>query len=120
MIEIFNFTHADYATIQIAQITTDQGLLAVEWLPETKEIIVSFQNRYYRGQNEEIGHTLETLLNSRKETLVPSELKIFDIPGKFQQGTDKELQSLFCCEWSDYACDRLAFQCHVISTEVSH
>jgi len=120
MIEIFNFTHADYATIQIAQITTDQGLLDVEWLPETKEIIVTFQNRYYKGQNEEIGHTLATLLNCERDTLIPSGLKIFDIPGKFQQGTHKELQDLFRCEWSDYSCDRLAFQCHVISAEVSH
>jgi len=120
MIEIFNFTHDDYAFEQLAQITTDRGLLVVEWLSETKEILVSFQSRYFRGQNEEIGQTLASLLNRGQDTLVPSELKIFDMPGKFQYGTNKELQDLFHCEWSDYACDKLAFQCHVIATSDTH
>ena len=119
MIEIYNFSHADYASQQLAQITTDQGLIVVEWLPETKEIIVTFQNRYYKGQNEEIGNTLATLLYRTRDSLVPSDLKIYDLPGKFQQGTNKELQDLFSCEWSDYSCDKLAFQCHVISTNTT-
>jgi hypothetical protein len=113
MIEIYNFSHADYVFEQLAQITTEQGLIVVEWLPETKEILVTFQSRYYRAQNEEIGQTLATLLNRGREILVPSDLKIYNVPGKFQQGTNKELQDLFRCEWSDYSCDKLAFQCHV-------
>ena len=113
MIEIYNFAHEDYVFEQLAQITTNQGLIVVEWRSETKEILVSFQSRYYRGQNEEIGHTLATLLSRPRETLVPSDLKIYDVPGRFQQGTDKELRDLFSCEWSDYSCDKLAFQCHV-------
>jgi len=113
MIEIFNFSHDDYIFEQLAQITTGQGLLVVEWLPETKEILMTFQNRYYRGQNEEIGQTLGTLLKCIRETLVPSDLKIYDGPGEFKEGTDKELGDLLTCEWSDYACDKLLFQCHV-------
>ena len=116
MIEIFNFSHEDYDYEQVAQITTTQGLVTIDWFREIKEILVTFQNRYYRGQNEEIGSTLATVLNRARDTLVPSDLKIFDTPGKFQQGTDKELRDLFSCEWSDYASDKLAFQCHVIST----
>jgi hypothetical protein len=115
MIEIYNFSHEDYVFEQLAQITTDQGLLAVEWLSETKEILVTFQSHYFRGQNEEIGATLATLLNRPRDSLVPSDLKIYDLPGRAQQGTNKELQDLLSCEWSDYSCDKLAFQCHVVS-----
>jgi hypothetical protein len=113
MIEIYNFSHDDYVFEQVAQITTAQGLVTVDWFQETKEILISFQNRYYRGQNEEIGATLATLLNRIRESLVPSDLQIYDVPGRVQQGTDKELRDLLNCEWSDYSCDKLAFQCHV-------
>jgi hypothetical protein len=116
MIEIYNFSHEDYDYEQVAQITTAQGLVTVDWFREMKDILVTFQNRYYRGQNEEIGATLATVLNRPRETLVPSDLKIYDVPGRFQQGTDKELRDLLACEWSDYSCDKLAFQCHITST----
>jgi hypothetical protein len=55
----------------VAQITTAQGLVTVDWFREMKDILVTFQNRYYRGQNEEIGDTLATVLNLPRETLVP-------------------------------------------------
>ena len=113
MIEIFNFSHEDYICEQVAQITTAQGLVTVDWFCETKEILVTFRNRYYRGQNEEIGQTLATVLNRIRESLVPSDLTIYDSPGRVQQATDKELRDLLTCEWSDYSCDKLAFQCHV-------
>jgi hypothetical protein len=113
MIEIENFKLDDYVFEQLAQITTAQGLVVVEWLPGSKETLVTFQGRHYKGQNEEIGVTLARLLAVNQCYLLPSDLKIYDMPGTFTVGTDKELKDLFTCEWSDYSCDKLVFQCHI-------
>jgi hypothetical protein len=113
MLELNSETFGEYAAQQLAEIQTGEGVIMVHWIPRRKEILCSYGGRYYRGQNEEIGATLATVLNQARDTLVPSDLKIFDTLGKFQQATDKALRDLLTCEWSDYACDKLAFQCHV-------
>jgi len=102
-----------YQAMQLAQIQTAHGLLVVDWIPEGRQIACHFEGRHWIGPDETIGTTLESFLGRNQTYLVPSELRIFDSPGKFTYGTDKELKDLFGCEWSDYACDKLAFQCAV-------
>jgi hypothetical protein len=108
-----NYTPDHYQAFQLAQIQTDHGILAVDWIPEGRRIACQYEGRTWIGQDESIGTTLECFLGKNQTLLIPSELKIFDTPGKFTYGTDKELKDLFLCEWSDYACDKLAFQCSV-------
>ena len=114
MIELSTFDPRFYTIQQVAQIQTDRGILAVDWLQESRKIVCRFQNQIYEGQNEEIGATLAYLLGP-VATLVPSELKIFE-GGEMTYGTPKMLADLFGCEWSDYAYDRLSFQCSVYNT----
>jgi hypothetical protein len=114
MIELSNYDPRLYTIQQVAQIQTDRGVLTVDWLQESRKIVCQFQNQIYEGQNEEIGATLAHLLGPLN-TLVPSELRIFE--GKeMTYGTPKMLADLFGCEWSDYAYDRLRFQCSVYNT----
>ena len=103
----------DYQAQQLAQIQTEHGVLAVDWIPEGRRIVCHFEGRIWIGQDETIGTTLECFLGKNQTLLIPSELKIYDTPGKFTWGTEKELKDLFSCEWSDYACDKLLFQCSV-------
>ena len=110
---IDTYNPVDYQAHQLAQIQTDYGVLAIDWIPEGRQIACHFEGRHWIGQDESIGSTLEVFLGKNQTLLVPSELKIYDSPGKFTYGTEKELQDLFRCEWSDYACDRLLFQCSV-------
>jgi len=110
---IDTYNPANYQAQQLAQIQTDHGVLAVDWIPEGRRIVCHYEGRIWIGQDEPIGTTLECFLGKNQTLLVPSELKIFEIPGNFTYGTEKELQDLFRCEWSDYACDRLLFQCSV-------
>jgi hypothetical protein len=114
MIEVSTIDPRLYTIWQVAQIQTDRGLLTVDWLQEERQILCQFQNQTFKGQNEEIGSTLAHFLGPTS-VLVPSELKIFE--GKqMTYGTPKMLVDLFTCEWSDYAYDRLAFQCSVYNT----
>jgi hypothetical protein len=110
---IQTYNPEDYQAFQLAQIQTDHGLLTVDWIPEGRRIACHFEGRNWIGQDETIGTTLEVFLGKNQTFLIPSELKIFDTPGKFTYATEKELKDLFKCEWSDYACDKLAFQCYV-------
>ena len=111
---IQNYNPVDYQAHQLAQIETDHGILAVDWIPEGRRIICHFEGRVWIGQDEPIGNTLEVFLGKNQALLIPSNLLILESLGSiFLSGTEKELKDLFRCEWSDYACDRLLFQCSV-------
>jgi hypothetical protein len=108
---IQNYKPEDYQIQQLAQIETDHGALIVDWVPEGRRIICHFEGRIWIGQDETIGTTLECFLGKNQTLLVPSNLLILESLGSiFISATEKELNDLFQCEWSDYACDRLMFQ----------
>jgi len=114
MIQLFTYTHGDFEFEQLAQITTTEGTLIVDWIPSSKETLVTYRGQVWKGQNEEIGSTLARLLEVDRVRLVPSDLRIFESHSPSVQGTQKMLKDLLDCEWSDYACDKMAFQCHVL------
>jgi len=113
MIQLFTYSHGDFESEQLAQITTADGNLIVDWIPSSKETLLMYKDQVWKGQNEEIGITLARLLHVSQERLVPSDLRIFESHLAPVQGTEKMLTDLFVCEWSDYACDKMAFQCHL-------
>ena len=112
MLELNSETFDEYAAQQLAEIQTADSIITVHWIPRRKEILCSYENRYYRGQNEEIGITLATLMGCSADTLVPSELKVFE-GSQYEYGTETQLRDLLQCEWSDYACDKMAFRCYL-------
>jgi hypothetical protein len=112
MLELNSETFSEYAAQQLAEIQTGDGLITVHWIPRRKEILCSYGGRFYRGQNEQIGDTLATLMDCSGDTLVPSELKVFE-GVKYEYGTETQLRDLLGCEWSDYACDKMAFRCYM-------
>jgi hypothetical protein len=112
MLELNSETFSEYAAQEVAEIQTGNGVMTVHWIPRRKEILCSYGNRYYRGQNEQIGDTLATLMGCSADTLVPSELKVFE-GVKYEYGTETQLRDLLGCEWSDYACDKMAFRCYM-------
>ena len=115
MLELNSETFDEYAAQQLAEIQTGEGVITVHWIPRRKEILCSYGGRYYRGQNEPIGETLATLMGCTAETLVPSELKVFE-GQKYEYGTETQLRDLLECEWSDYAYDKMAFRCYMFKT----
>jgi len=115
MLELNSETFSEYASQQLAEIQTGEGVITVHWISRRKEILCSYGGRYYRGQNEEIGATLATLMGCSGDTLVPSELKVFE-GVKYEYGTETQLRDLLACEWSDYACDKMAFRCYMLKT----
>jgi len=110
---INNYNPVEFQSQQLAQIQTDHGVLSVDWIPEGRRIICHFEGRDWIGQDNTIGNTLEIFLGKNQTLFIPSDLKIYEGPGNFSYGTEKELKDLFGCEWSDYACDKLLFQCSV-------
>jgi hypothetical protein len=115
MLELNSETFSEYAAHQLAEIQTGEGVITVHWISRRKEILCSYGGRYYRGQNEQIGATLATLMGCSGDTLVPSELKVFE-GVKYEYGTELQLRDLLACEWSDYACDKMAFRCYLLKT----
>jgi hypothetical protein len=115
MLELNSETFSEYASQQLAEIQTGEGVITIHWISRRKEILCSYGGRYYRGQNEEIGATLATLMGCSGDTLVPSELKVFE-GVKYEYGTETQLRDLLACEWSDYACDKMAFRCYLMKT----
>jgi hypothetical protein len=115
MLELNSETFGEYAAQQLAEVQTNSGTITVHWIPRRKEILCSYGGRYYRGQNEQIGETLAVLMGCSGNTLVPSELKVFE-GVKYEYGTETQLRDLLQCEWSDYACDKMAFRCYMFKT----
>jgi len=115
MLELDSETFGEYAAQQLAEVQTNSGTITVHWIPRRKEILCSYGGRYYRGQNEQIGTTLAKLMGCSEDTLVPSELKVFE-GVKYEYGTETQLRDLLGCEWSDYACDKMAFRCYLMRT----
>jgi hypothetical protein len=111
MLELNSETFSEYAAKHLAQINTGEGVIEISWIARRKEILCKYQGRYYRGQNEQIGTTVATLMNCSSDVLVPSELMVYEEGTGYEYGTERQLKDLLECEWSDYACDKMAFIC---------
>jgi len=118
MLEINSHSYSEYAAKHLAQINTGEGVIEISWIARRKEILCKYQGRYYRGQNEQIGTTVATLMNCSSDVLVPSELKVYEGGTGYEYGTERQLKDLLECEWSDYAYDKMAFQCYMFRAQL--
>jgi hypothetical protein len=56
-------------------------------------------------------------MNCSSDVLVPSELKVYE-GMEYEYGTERQLKDLLECEWSDYAYDKMAFQCYMFRAQL--
>lgn len=98
---------------QLAQIELPTTLLEVLWDRMNKTIVYSYQGIDRVLPDEPIGVTLARCLNRPMAGLTVSNLHYFEHPHESAVGTEDMIRQLLTCNWSDYANDRMLFQCTI-------
>jgi len=97
---------------QLAQIhlTNTDEIISVYWYADTRQIVLNREDDWYIQPNGSVLRSLAALLHCEPHHLVAESLFFFETPGH-GVAVDRQLSLAFYnCEWSDYACDKIAIQ----------
>ena len=99
---------------QLAQITTPDGVVDVQWMKKTSQVVLRIDDDWYIQPNGRIDESIGTLMAYDPLDMRASALFLFDRTYTHGSSAAEELeQSLLGCEWSDYAHDKMVFQAKV-------
>ena len=101
---------------QLAQIQVpDNKLVAVYWMRSTRQAVCRYDGKWYIQSDQNIMTAIARLIKFEKniELLTMDGLFIFETRGHGRAADDELVNGFRDCEWSDYASDRLYFQCTV-------
>lgn len=97
---------------QLAQIQVPGGKLVVAyWMRSTRQAVCSYDNNWYIQSDQNIMTAISQLIKKNIELLTMDGLFIFETRGHGHAAEDEFVQAFRDCEWSDYASDRIVFQC---------
>ena len=96
---------------QLAQITTPDGVVDVQWMKQTSQVILRIDNEWYIQPNGRIDESISTLMAYNPLDMRASGLFLFDRTYAHGVSAAEDLEEkLLECEWSDYAHDKMVFQ----------
>jgi hypothetical protein len=96
---------------QLAQITTPDGVVDVQWMKKTSQVILRIDDDWYIQPNGRIAESIGTLMAYDPLDMRASGLFLFDRTYACGVSAAEELEDqLLGCEWSDYAHDKMVFQ----------
>jgi hypothetical protein len=101
---------------QLAQIQVPENkLLVVYWMRSTRQVVCEYDDKWYIQSDQNIMNGVSRLIKYEKniDLLKMDELFIFETPGHGRAADDDLVRNFRECEWSDYASDRIAFQCSI-------
>lgn len=104
---------------QLAQIqvpTNNEGMddtVAVYWMRSSRQAICNYAGKWYSQSDQNIITGIANIIQYGKniELLTVDDLFIFETPGHGRVADDDMVNDFRNCDWSDYASDRIAFQC---------
>lgn len=102
---------------QLSQIHVHLGneikIIAVYWMRSTHQAVCNFDGKWYIQSDQNIMNGIARIIKYEKniELLTMDDLFVFETPGHGHAADDQLVNDFRNCEWSDYASDRLVFQC---------
>lgn len=101
---------------QLAQIQVPGNkLVAVYWMRSTRQAVCNYDGKWFIQSDQNIMTAVARLIKYEKDIdlLTMDGLFTFETPGHGFAADDELVQNFRDCEWSDYASDRIAFQCTI-------
>ena len=95
---------------QLAQILYRDEVLTVFWLNNTRQVVLERAGAWHIQPNGSVTRSLAALLQCAPHHLVASSLFFFETPGHGVAVDTRLSLAFYSCEWSDYACDKIALQ----------
>jgi hypothetical protein len=97
---------------QLAQFHLSNGLLVeAHWHKTTKQVVLQDGgNKWFIQPDGPVTRTLSKLLDCQPHNVVVKGLFLFETPGHGKAADQEMAVSFYDCDWSDYACDRIAIQ----------
>jgi hypothetical protein len=94
------------------QVSGDK-LVDVHWMRSTRQAVCNYDGKWYIQSDQNMLTAIARLINYEKpiDLLTVDGLFIFETPGHGRAANDDLVRAFRDCEWSDYASDRMAFQC---------
>ncbi len=107
---------------QLAQITVPDGqILQVLWMRKTRQAVSKYAGRWYIQSDQNIMTAIAQIIGYKKtvDMLAMNDLVVFEIAGRGYDADNDLIESFRGCDWSDYASDKMVFQC-TISEKNAH
>ena len=99
---------------QLAQITTPDGVVDVQWMKKTHQVVLHIEDEWYIQPNGRIDESISALMAYNPLDLHVSGLFLFDRTYTHGSSAADDLEDkLLGCEWSDYAHDKMVFQANI-------
>ena len=99
---------------QLAQILYGDEVLTVFWMNDTRQVVLERDGAWYIQPNGSVTRSLAALLQCAPHHLVASGLFFFETPGHGVAVDTRLSLAFYGCEWSDYACDKIALQFNLV------
>lgn len=99
---------------QLAQIQVPGNkFVVVYWMRSTRQAVCNYDDKWYIQSDQNIMTAVARLIKFEKniELLTMDGLFTFETRGHGRAADDDLMNGFRDCEWSDYASDRLVFQC---------
>jgi hypothetical protein len=96
--------------------------LCVYWIRNTRQAVCNYENEWYIQSDQNILTGIARVIKYDKniDRLHVDNLIISEIAGRGYHASEDMVHDFRDCEWSDYACDRIAFQCTLRESETSY
>lgn len=98
------------AVEQLAQIQYRDEIISAYWYGETRQVLLRRDDDWFIQPNGSVLRSLAALLRCSPHHLAASNLFFFEAPGRGVAVDNYLGLAFYSCEWSDYACDRIAVQ----------
>jgi hypothetical protein len=101
-------------------ITPDDSVLRVYWMRSTRNVICKYKHKWYIQSDQNILQGIGTLIQYNKNTdlLYFKDLFIFEKRGHGYAADMQLLRDFRKCEWSDYASDKIVFECTIMELRI--
>lgn len=96
---------------QLAQFTTPDGVVAAYWIRSRKEVVLEYKGVWTLQSDGNVLDSVAEVLGLKKSSVITvQDLFFFEKPGHGKLQDDETHNAFYMCDWSDYACDRIAIQ----------
>lgn len=101
---------------QLAQIRLPNNTyLCVYWMRNERQAVCNYENEWYIQSDQNILTGIARVIKYDKciDQLQVDDLTVVEVAGQGYRANADMVHDFRECEWSDYACDRIAFQCTI-------
>lgn len=107
---------------QLAQIRVPGNkVLCVYWMRSARQAICNYEDEWYVQSDQNILTGIARAIKYEKsvDQLAVDDLIVFESTDRGYSANPDMVHDFRECEWSDYACDRIAFQCTIRESPAS-